>query len=395
MSRPGALVTLTALALALSACAPTSWEPELGVARQVVPSQDLPAEASPQSSNNNVSIALHDGLLFMAWRTAPSHFASGEAQIHVVSSGDLGESWAWETTFEVEADLREPLLYEAGGELLFSMFEAGTDPLAFEPHTVWRSRRNGPQDWAEAWTWGDEGEVTWEVRPDLDGQLFLTTYVGPHYDFEEEVEIDVRLHRSDDGVDWTQVGDGPVYRGGCSEAAFEFTDDGELWAVLRNEDGDGTGFGSLLCVAPEDDLSAWDCPDVSDPERYDSSRMFRHEGELWMVARRDVGGPYDQGLEGLSLPDERWENLVAYSRRPKRTALYRIDREARRVVHFEDLPSAGDTAFPSIVQLDEHRFLVANYSSPVEDPDRTWLAGQIAEDGTQIYLIEIEFQPVR
>jgi hypothetical protein len=382
-------------ALFLIACSPTSWEPVVGAERQVVPSGLLPDSLVVQDSNNNVSITLFEDRLFMGWRTAPSHFASEETAIHLVSSPDLGRTWDHEATFELGADLREPLLFEVNGTLRFSFFEAGTDALAFEPHTIWRTERRGQADWAEPEAWGEEGEVAWEVKV-AGGEAFLTSYIGPHYDFDEEVELDVRFQSSVDGLAWAPVAqEASVYRGGASEAAFEFDDDGTLWAVLRNEDGDASGFGSLLCSAPAQALGQWDCPEVSDPERYDSPRMFRHEGELYLVARRDVGGPYDQGIEGMSLPDARWENLTAYSGRAKRTALYRIDREAREVVHIVDLPSAGDTAFPSVVQLDAHRFLVANYTSPVWDADRTWMEGQLSEDGTLIYLLEIAFEPER
>ena len=389
----GVRLGLAAVVL-LTACEPAAWEPVLGVERQVVPSGTLPEEAVAQDSNNNVSIALFEERLFMGWRTAPSHFASEQAQIQLVSSPDLGLSWDHEATFALAADLREPLLFELDGRLHFTFFEAGTDPLAFEPHTIWRTSRQGPGQWAEPEAWGADGEVAWEVKV-VDGAAFLTSYLGPHYDFDEVVEIDVRFQSSTDGVSWAPVGDeAAVYTGGCSEAAFEFDDSGALWASLRNEDGDATGFGSLLCTAPADAPGDWDCPDVSDPERYDSPRMFRHEGEIYLVARRDIGGPYDQGLEGMTLPDARWENLTAYSGRPKRTALYRIDREAREVVHLFDLPSAGDTAFPSVVQLEPHRFLVANYTSPTWDGDRTWMEGQLADDGTLIYLVEINFEQV-
>ena len=40
-----------------------------------------------------------------------------------------------------------------------------------------------------------------------------------------------------------------------------------------------------------------------------------------------------------------------------------------------------------------HTFLVANYTSPVDDPDRTWVQGQDAVDGTSIYLVELSFEP--
>ena len=175
--------------------------------------------------------------------------------------------------------------------------------------------------------------------------------------------------------------------------AFEFDLDGSLWAVTRNEDGDASGFGSHLCRAPAEDLSAWDCPAQTDPERYDSPKMFRHEGEIYLVARRDIGGPYDRRDTDLSLAQRRGRYLIDYSLRPKRTALYRIDRTARRVVHVMDLPGVGDTAFPSVRQTGPHSFLLANYTSPLDDPDISWLQGQTSNRGTQIYLATIDFVP--
>ena len=39
-----------------------------------------------------------------------------------------------------------------------------------------------------------------------------------------------------------------------------------------------------------------------------------------------------------------------------------------------------------------HTFRIANYSSPLHDPDRTWFEGQISSEGTQIYLLTIRFE---
>ncbi|MBL6975448.1 MAG: hypothetical protein ISR64_06945 [Deltaproteobacteria bacterium] len=110
--------------------------------------------------------------------------------------------------------------------------------------------------------------------------------------------------------------------------------------------------------------------------------MFRHGDDLYLVARRDVGWPFG-GPGGGSLVD--------YSFRPKRTALYRIDREARRVTHLVDLPGAGDTAFPSIRRTGAHGYLLANYTSPLDEPDITWIFGQTSDLGTLIYLLDIDF----
>jgi hypothetical protein len=106
-----------------------------------------------------------------------------------------------------------------------------------------------------------------------------------------------------------------------------------------------------------------------------------------------VGGPYDQGLDELTLEEQRSRYLIDYSLRPKRAALYGIDKETASVVHLLDLPSAGDTAFPSVRRTGEHSFIFANYTSPLDDPDRTWLDGQVAAEGTAIYLMHLNFVP--
>jgi hypothetical protein len=82
-----------------------------------------------------------------------------------------------------------------------------------------------------------------------------------------------------------------------------------------------------------------------------------------------------------------------YSLRPKRTTLYRVDPARRLVVAMQDLPSAGDTAFASIVRLDAHTFLVANYTSPPANESTSWIRGQTDTDGTRIYLVTIRFEP--
>jgi len=180
-------------------------------------------------------------------------------------------------------------------------------------------------------------------------------------------------------------------RGGVSEAAFEFDEGGDLWAVTRNEDGDRSGFGSHVAWAPAGDLGAWRFPSPCDPERYDSPRMFRRGRELYLLARRDVGGPYDMGLDLLPIPLQRSIYLPAYSSRPKRSALYRIDRERHQVEHLIDLPGAADTAFPSVLRASADEFLVANYTSPLWFKHRSWLEGQLSVFGTSIYLVWLRF----
>lgn len=367
------------------------YQPVLSEPRFVVPSTGLPVLTN--AANNNVAIELHDGRLFLAWRTAPTHFAAADAELHVVSSTDGGDTWTHEHSIALGSDVREPNLIVLQGTLWLSFFQGGTDPYAFEPQGLWRTRRAVDGSWAELESWGGADEVPWDIKR-RGGRALMTMYSGDHYG-SGVPELRVHFKGTADGSAWTDVDrDRPdVYVGGASEAGFEIDEDGGLWAVLRNEDGDASGFGSLLCHAPAEALAAWECPEQSDPERYDSPKLLRHGDDVYLLARRDVGGPFDQGRDDLPLEEQRTQYAAAYWNRPKRTALYRIDKAERRVVHLVDLPSAGDTAFPSVRRTGADTFLVANYSSPLDDPERTWLEGQGALDGTGIYLLTLSFAP--
>jgi len=334
---------------------------------------------------------MHGGRLFLAWRNSPFHFASADTRIYVVSSTDMGKSWDYEHVIYTESDLREPYLVSFRGRLILTCFEAGTNPLAFEPKRMLRTIRTGFQDWTPVESWGEEGEVPWAYQS-FEDRLYLTTYRGNHYALEPG-NVEVRFYVSDDGLNFRPVGDETpvVYKGGVSEVGFAFDPEGNLWGVTRNEDGDATGFGSHVVFAPADNLSAWEFPQKSCPYKYDSPRMFSHGDKVYLIARRDPCAPYDLGNYCLPFALQKIINLVSYSLRPKRTALYRIDKQQRKVVWICDLPGASDTAFASIIKIRPSSFLVANYTSPLCYKNVPWIFGQISPAGTKIYFLELTF----
>jgi hypothetical protein len=355
----------------------------------VVPSAALPAGLELGQSNNNLAIALHEGRLFLAFRTAPTHFASARAKLIVLSSPNLGRSWVREASFTTGRDLREPFLLEVSGRLRLYYAELGDRIYAFEPRALWRSSRDGAGVWSAPVRWGGPEEIAWDFKV-RGGRAFMTSYHGKHYDLEDRT-IEVRFRSSTDGVEWTDVGPGPVYRGGVTETSFEFDRGGRLWAMTRNEDGDSTGFGSHVATADPATPGSWVFPRRADPHRFDSPRLFRHGQDIYLVARRDLGPPVGTRFEGAT---GGWRKLLvwaSYSMQPKRTAIYRLEPGARRFEFVQDLPSAGDTAFPSIARLGAHEFLIANYSSAFRHPDRPWLWGQL--NGTGIYFVRVRFEP--
>jgi hypothetical protein len=222
----------------------------------------------------------------------------------------------------------------------------------------------------------------------------MTSYRGDRYR-PTTPDVALRFRWSGDGVTWndTPAAESTVYRGGVSEAAFEFDANGGLWAVTRNEDGDDSGFGSHLASAPPGRPWEWRFPARSDPARYDSPRLFRHGKELYLIARRDPESDFDRGWTFWPRTLRRLFLLATYSLRPKKTALYHVDTVQRRLVRLYDLPSAGDTAFPAIARLGPHEFLVANYTSPLDMPHAAWIAGQVSPRGTAIYAVMLRFVP--
>lgn len=373
--------------------APVAFDVVASAPRFIIPGPDLPGEFETFASNNNVDILFFDDRLYLAWRAAPHHFAGPDTHLYVMSSGDGGSTWTFEHDIFLGTDMREPRLLGFAGVLQLMFFEGGSDAGQFTPRRLWRTRRLGPAQWSELEVLTDGGEVPWDVKV-RDGVAYRTSYEGDHYGSGDTSEIAVFFKQTTDGTTWSPVGGrAHVYYGGVSEVAFELDADGSLYAVTRNEDGDDTGFGSHVCYAPAAALGDWQCPPVTDPERYDSPEMFRHGDDIYLVARRDVGGPYDAGDTHLSLAERRSRYLIAYSLRPKRTALYKIDKAERKVVHVMDLPGTGDTAFASVQQTGPDTYLVANYTSPLDDPDISWLRGQTSPRGTQIYLLTLTFMP--
>jgi hypothetical protein len=349
--------------------------------RWVAPSPDLPSGVETSRSNNNLAMTMHDGKLFLAFRSAPVHFAWPSAKLIVLSSKDLGKTWERELVVAPGRDVREPQLVSWQGKLLLYYCELGKNPFLFQPQGAKRATRDAKGVWSAPEATGRPGEMAWEIKARR-GWLWKASYTGGHY-HPGRSTLELRFERSKDGINW-EPGLGKVavvYTGGVSEASFEFDDKGEIWAVTRNEDGDATGWGSMVA-------RGWRFPAASDPERYDSPRLFRSGGELYLLARRDLGGPYDRGWRRLPFWAQKTLYLFRYWLTPKRTALYKLDSMTGKPVPLLDLPSAGDTAFPAVVEIGDGKFLVGNYTSDPSDGARSWVRGQLGT--TSIYLAELE-----
>jgi hypothetical protein len=351
-------------------------EVTLGELQTVVPSTTLPASVVPQVSNNNLDVIEHtDGRLYFAFRTGPSHFASDEVEMHVLSSEDGGQSWAPELTLDMDTDLREPRFLSHGDQLVLHYAVLGTNPVDFEPQGTMRAIKDDT-GWSPAEWIFEDGFIPWRTRL-IDGIPSMIGYNGGAdiYDQDEDAlpQLEVKWLESEDGLSWSGE---TVWVGGGSETDFTFTED-NLIAVMRNEAGDEEGFGSKICRAERDTPTDWSC--IHDCRKFDSPLMFSHGGYAWLIARRNVteDGCFDRGLDPSdhSHNDRFLSYTGHYWQTPKRCTLWHVDAETLEVSAVLDLPSAGDTCFPSILGEDGD-FEVWNYTSDPDLPNTGWLEGQ-------------------
>jgi hypothetical protein len=356
----------------------------------LIPSNILPPEIQLLNSNNNMSIQLFNHRLYVAFRTSKTHFASGTTALQVISTAD-GKNWKKELAIAGGKDAREPFLIAINDSLRFYFFEAGNSPVAFEPEKIkmYSLGKNG--GWGAPQEVLEKGEVHWSLKNRM-GSTFLTSYLGTHYQLKGNATVQLNFRKTNNAQNWQPIGDSTaVYTGGVSETDFEFDKQGNLWAVGRQEDGDQTGFGSLLFYAPANNLGKWQHAEKSNPVAYMSPKLFRHHNEIYLIARRQLGKKdFGYANPKWSMKWQRIFNWSRYSLSPKTTTIFKLNKTTQTFEPITDMPGAGDTAFPNIIRLDKDRFLVANYTSPPHKSNFTWLRGQLSK--TMIYLQVISFK---
>jgi len=369
-------------------------EPKLLISKNM----SLVEEVVNMESNNNVASIMFQGRLFIAWRTAPVHFASADTRLHLASSEDLVD-WTWEQTYFLGSDLREPLFVEAEGNLFFYFFQGGTNPTDFEPLGLFSSQRSEIGVWTEPQLFGHEGEVIWEIVKE-NGTLYSQSYSGDYStpgDAQDLGKLQLFFNRSENGVDWSPVETDSVYTGGLTEVGFAFDLAGNLWGVGRNEDGDESGWGSRSFFAPHTNLSDWRFfSNESDQIIYESPKMFRHGSEFYLVARTDPDGPFwskdNPVLNILPAWEHHLYDLVSFSLRQHGTGIWKLDQETGELNQVLDLVGCGDTAFPSIIRWSKNMYMILNYSSTIDDNcPPNWIMGQVSPSGSVIYAQFIEF----
>jgi hypothetical protein len=323
--------------------------------------------------------------LYLAWRTAPHHFAGADARIEVSSapypSDQLlsPDTWRHETTFAVGADLREPRFAVEEETLHLFCMQLGTNPRRFQPRRTWHVSSVGGR-WEDPVVALDDPVVPWRVRR-LRGRWVLSTYRGAEKMYGPlPSDPVVELRFSDDLESWSEPLS--IHRGGIEAELVDLGDRGYV-GVTRNEGPSRAGSDVLTGT----DLANLDATPID--RKLDSPNLFLWNGEPWLIARRSLafGGRY--GLAPRLLPGSlriRLNQLAWWVTR-KRSALYRVDPARRRVEWVADLPSRGDTSFAGVVVEPDGSLLVADYTSAAETGDPIWMRGQLRP--TVIQLLRI------
>ena len=349
-------------------------------AELVVPSAGLPPAILPMRSNNNLDVGVVGDTTFLAWRTAPLHFASGRARLEVVSSTNSG-SWKHEHTIAMNRDVREPRFAVLGDRLLMYFFPAGTHPAKFEPEEIHVTERTGPGEWTDPKPVSPKDHVVWRVRP-IRGRLVMSLYADASGAYTADRFPKAMFWTSTDGYEWETLFESDAFEDGTTETDFVTLPDGNFLLSSRKESRGG-GLGTLLSVI---DPTGKVIESRHDARKFDSPALFNWKGETFIVTRRQraFGGRLDV-VPGF-VPDAYRDigNQIGYWVTPKATALYRIDRSTLEAEFIRDLPGCGDTAFASIVgDEDDNTVTVYNYSSPLWMKHAPWVAGQLLP--TQIH----------
>jgi hypothetical protein len=342
----------------------------------VVPSDGLPSYVKVLTSNNNLDVVVFQGRVFLAFRTAPSHFASDKTKLYIVSSEDE-KTWKYEGEFFLGRDLREPRFLAIKDKLFIYFAVLGKDPLKFEPgFTLFSLYQNN--GWSETSSFPIPTFIPWRIKSFGDYAVMFG-YAGGEsvYNPTQAEKVKVYMLKTSDGVNWEPFWKNKevIMEGGCSETDGEFDDNGDLYLVCRNELGDEFGFGSKICLAKKGNLDELICK--ADKRKFDSPLLFKYKSYIFLIARRNLSdnGFYDIAEEGSHF-DRYLKNQIEYWNKPKRCSVWLIKKEDLTAEFLYDLPSKGDTCFPSIFFRNEIIRLY-NYTSDINGPDISWQQGQL------------------
>jgi len=312
------------------------------------------------SHNENTDVARHAGSIYVVHRTAQSQVLGPNSSLRVLRSDDGGASFSSVAVIAAppDRDIRDPHFYEIDGKLAIKAltrlpFTSARDSDVATVAVATISDDDG-RSWSAPSAIGPPSWSFWRIRS-RGGVDYSAAY--------EDGDKSVRLFSSRDGRDWAA---GAVIYDVAADTPLEteliFMPSGRLLALVRMDGTDREllgGIGRLrtkVCWA-EPPYAAFSCRQELDGARLDGPLAFFHGARLFVVARK---------------------HLPVLDR--KRTALYELrgtlEGGPLALVELAELPSAGDTSYAGIADLDADRSLVTWYSGELR-ADHPWFLGML------------------
>ena len=301
------------------------------------------------------SVCRFKNAYYIAFRTAPDHVAY-EGKITVLRSEDLD---VWSLAAEIgvaQTDLRDPRILEFSGKLFLyclnrdnTMPEKGTRLFISEDGSAFKEQALSGYEATHLWCFKPHGGILY----------------ASGYKVQEKNHYETFLFTSRDGIRWTcklSLSEG-------NETAIDFADNGDLYAIIR-DDGRG-GCPALTILKPlYDSLNSY----LRLPVRIQGPMLKRLEKGCLLICRRwDLPGRFNIRTDVLWLED------------------------GKDIQWLRQLPSGGDCSYAAWLQTGENKAAVIYYSShehkmdPAFDEPGIEKDSAIAEHSTaaDIYLANV------
>jgi hypothetical protein len=301
--------------------------------------------------NENTDLTIFDGATYLVHRTAESQVLGPNSSLRVYRSDDHGKTFDLLAVIPapIDRDLRDPCFYVIDGKLAIKALTriAHTSTRDSDVQTIAMNTvsSDSGQTWSALEPIGPTTWSFWRIKDAPDGTHYTAAY--------EDGDLSVKLFSSSDGVTWTPgavvydvSADTPV------ETELQFMPSGELLALVRMDGTDDELLGNIgrlrtkVCwSAPP--YSSFTCPQELVGVRLDGPISWMWRDRLFVVARKHFIEAEDR----------------------KRTALYELGGDFEggelTIVEHGEFPSAGDTSYAGVAPIDDHRFVVTWYSTPL------------------------------
>jgi hypothetical protein len=292
---------------------------------------------------------------YLAYRAAKSHIDTNSSIVILASTN--AKKWTAVAELSLaDEDIRDPK-FAIVNDLLF-LYALKNKDIVANPYTTVYTKSVDGENWSD---WKDVSPEEWVFwRPkSVDGKIW---YVGAD-DREQKTSA---LFSSTDGIVWKKLS--TIYSGEFNgEIEISFLD-GELFSTIRVEGVEGDP--KTMIGLSQDPYSSWQLT-PSYVTRLDGPCLFSYKGVLFASGRFE---PSDKDFSTGSFLNR------------KRTSIFLV--KDTGLTYLTDLPSSGDTSYPTVV-VEENKAYIAYYTS---DPNKDfpWLIGMTKPTQIRMAVINLD-----